>query len=295
MRQELDDALRQLRDELRRVTVLVRTVAPPTARGRTGESAGSGVVWSEDGLVVTNAHVARAERALVELHDGRTFPARRVAVDDARDLSALRVDASGLEAARPGAADHLRPGDVVAALGNPLGWVGALGFGVVHGIDRFGGAPRWIRADIRLAPGNSGGPLADASGAVVGLNAMVAGGLGLAVPTEAVERFLAGRGQRPVLGVSLRPALARSARGDALALLVTGVRPGSPAARAGLRAGDAVLGVGGDPFATDIDLAVALEGARAGEVIALDVLRAGRRASRDVRLEPAPALAAEVA
>ncbi len=292
MRIELDEALRQLRDELRRVTVLVRS---PAARGRTGESAGSGVIWREDGLVVTNAHVARGEQALVELSDGRSLPARRVAVDPTRDLSALRVGATGLEAARAGPADRLRPGDVVAALGNPLGWVGALGFGVVHGIDRFRGAPRWIRADIRLAPGNSGGPLADASGAVVGLNAMVAGGLGLAVPTEAVERFLAGRGERPRLGVSLRPALARGARGDALALLVTGVRPGSPAARAGLRPGDALLGVEGDPFVTEIDLAVALEGARAGEVVALDLVCDGRRARREVRLEPAPAVEAQVA
>ncbi len=292
MRRELDEALRALSDELRRVTVQVRT---PAGRQGRGESAGSGVVWRTDGLVVTNAHVARGERALVELYDGRTLPARRVAVDGARDLSALRVDAHGLEAAAQGAAAHLRPGDLVVALGNPLGWVGALGLGVVHGVDRFHGAPRWIRADVRLAPGNSGGPLANASGAVVGLNAMVVGELGVAIPTEAVERFLADPGARPVLGVSLRPVVARDVRGDAPALLVTGVRAGGAAARAGLRPGDALLGVDGEPFAQAIDLGVALEGLHPGDVLPLDVFREGRRARRDVSLEPERALEVEVA
>lgn len=289
MRFDLDDAVRRLGDDLRRVTVQVRT------RGRRGETGGSGVVWREDGLVVTNAHVAREREAVVELHDGRSFPAQRVALDPARDLAALRLDARGVEAAARGPAAALRPGDVVVALGNPLGWVGALGLGVVHAVDRFRGAPRWVRADIRLAPGNSGGPLADAAGAVVGVNAMVVGGLGLAIPTEAVERFLEAPGARPFLGVSLRPALARGPRGAAAAYVVTGVRARSPAARAGIRPGDALLGVEGEPFATDVDLAVALEATRAGEVIALDVLRDGRPGRQIVHLESMRAAELEVA
>ncbi len=286
MRFELDDAVRRLGDALRRVTVQVRTA---------GGSSGSGVIWREDGLVVTNAHVARGSSAVVELADGRALPARRVAIDPSRDLAALRVDAAGLEAAPRGEAGDLRPGDVVVALGHPLGLVGALGFGVVHGVDRFRGAPRWIRADIRLAPGNSGGPLADASGAVVGLNAMVAGELGLAVPTEAVERFLAHPNARPLLGLTLRPVLARGARGAAPAYLVTSVGAPGPAARAGIRAGDAILGVDGEPFATEIDLGVALEGAHTGDTLALDILRDGHAARWPVRLEPRARVAVEAA
>ncbi len=291
MRTELNQELGRVGEALRRVTVQVRTVA---GRGARGDAAGAGVIW-EDGLVVTNAHVARREHALVELYDGRTFPARRVAVDAARDLAALRLDAGGLAPAQPGDAAALRPGDVVVALGNPLGWVGALGLGIVNGIDRFHGAPRWIRADIRLAPGNSGGPLADAAGAVVGLNTMVAGGLGLAVPTEAVRRFLAHPDTRPVLGVSLRPVVVRGPAGDAPALLVTGLHAGGPAASAGVRPGDALLGVGGEPFATELDLGIALEATAVGDVLALDLLRDGRPLRREVRLEPPRALEVEVA
>ncbi len=289
MRVQLEEALHGVRDELRRVTVQVRT------RGARGESAGSGVIWSDDGLIVTNAHVAREQVASVELADGRSFRGRRVALDPARDLAALRIDAPTATAARRQGAGALRPGDVVVALGHPLGWVGAFGLGVVHGIDRFRGVPRWIRADIRLAPGNSGGPLADASGAVVGVNAMVSGGLGLAIPTEAVEHFLAEPGARPTLGVLLRPIVARGGGGDVPGLLVTGVRRGGAAASADIRPGDALLGVAGSPFATELDLTIALEGARAGDVMALDVLHAGRLARREVRLEPLREREVEVA
>jgi serine protease Do len=97
----------------------------------------------------------------------------------------------------------LRPGDLVVALGNPLGIVGALALGVVHAVDPGKrGAASWIRADIRLAPGNSGGPLADARGRVVGINTMIAGGLGIAVPVSAVERFLEDAGLRARLAES---------------------------------------------------------------------------------------------
>jgi len=288
---ELDGALHELGDALRRVTVQVRARAP---RGR-GEAGGAGVVWREDGLVITNAHVARAERAVVVLPDGRSVAARRMALDAVRDLAALRLDASGLEAAPRRPAALLRPGDVVVALGHPLGWVGALGFGVVHGLDRFRGAPRLIRADIRLAPGNSGGPLADAAGAVVGLNAMVVSGLGVAVPVEAVERFLAPPGTRPMLGLSLRPALARGPGGDRLAFLVTAVRRGGPAARAGIRPGDALLGIDGNGFTAEIDLGVALEGAAPGVVMELELARNGGITRREVRLEAEAALEVAVA
>src|SRR5512146_1439831 len=112
---ELDDALRQVGDALRRVTVQVRS--------RRGDAVGSGVVWREDGLVVTNAHVATEALALVQLADGRTLTGRRVATDPARDLAALRLDdARGLEEARTREAGSLRPGNIVVALGNPLGW-----------------------------------------------------------------------------------------------------------------------------------------------------------------------------
>lgn len=182
---QLADALGQVSATLRRSTVQLRE------RGR---GAGAGVIWRDDGVVVTNAHVVAGAEAEVELWDGRRLPGRVVLRDPRRDLAVLVLDTGPLPAARIGSAAALRPGELVLALGNPLGWAGALALGVVHATEppsEMGTAtPRWVRADIRLAPGNSGGPLADAHGRVVGVNTLVVNGLGYAVPSEAVEHLL---------------------------------------------------------------------------------------------------------
>jgi serine protease Do len=177
---ELDD----LASTLRKSTVEVHTH---------GTGAGSGIIWNDTGLIVTNAHVARAERATVVLSDGRTFDGVVTARDPRRDLATIAIvpDGTPLAAASIGHPTDLRTGDVVVALGHPLGVTGAIAFGVVHVVETRRGAPRWIRADIRLAPGNSGGPLADVRGRVVGVNTLIAGGLGVAVPVTTVSRFLA--------------------------------------------------------------------------------------------------------
>ena len=181
----LADDLGEAADRLRRITVEVRSA---------GGGAGSGVVWRQDGLVVTNAHVVRGSRAGVTLADGRTLDARLLARDDRLDLAALSIPAVGLAAALVGDPEALRPGEMVLALGNPLGVVGALAVGIVHAAPtergRPGRGPRWILADVRLAPGNSGGPLADARGRVLGVNAMIVNGMGLAIPANVVERFV---------------------------------------------------------------------------------------------------------
>ena len=166
--------------ELARVTVEVRG----RGRGAGGAAVGAGVIWHPDGLILTNAHVAHGDVTVV-LADGRARGARLVARDPRRDLAALVVDASGLPAARIGDSGALRVGELVLAVGNPLGLVRALSAGLVHAV-----GPRAIHADLRLAPGNSGGPLADARGHVVGLNAMIVGGLAVAVPSREARRFV---------------------------------------------------------------------------------------------------------
>jgi serine protease Do len=185
-------ALAELAERLRRSTVEVRT-------GGTG--VGSGVIWTDDGLVITNAHVARAETATLVLADGRALTGRVTARDRRRDLATIAIaggpSVAGLTPATVGHPATLRTGDLVVALGNPLGITGALAVGVVHALEPgHVGRPRWIRADIRLAPGNSGGPLADARGRVVGLNTMIANGLGIAVPVTTIARFLNDAGFR---------------------------------------------------------------------------------------------------
>jgi len=167
-----------------RATVLVRS-------GNRG--AGAGIVWQPGGLVITCAHVVQSEATTVELFDGRRYEARLVGRDRRCDLAALAVEADDLSAAAPGTSTGLRVGELVVAVGHPLGVPHALGLGIVQAQ----GNGEWLRADVRLAPGNSGGPLADSRGRVVGVNAMVVSGLALAVPVETVERFVARIGRAP--------------------------------------------------------------------------------------------------
>lgn len=230
---------------------------------------GSGVVWNAGGLILTNAHVARTAAPRVELWDGRRFDARVAARDPRRDLAALRIPASSLEAVSPGDPTALRPGDLVLAIGNPLGFAGALSTGVVHSIGPLPGMGRrrWILATVRLAPGNSGGPLADAQGRVVGINTAIVNGLGVASPVSAATDFLE-RGPRPALGVTLRPL--------PLGLLILELEPGGAAAGASLLPGDLLL--------SSLDeLNDALDSGQ--EVLRLRFLRGGREQVREVSIQ----------
>jgi len=186
---------------LRQITVELRTA---------DHAGGSGVIWRADGLIVTSAHVlasdagtagarghssAPAEKragASVVLADGRRLPSALVEWDRQLDLALLRVEAGDLPAAVVGDSDRLRPGELVLAVGHPLGMARAVAAGVLHAAPdrRHSGGSRWLQADLRLAPGNSGGPMADAGGRVVGVNAMIADGLALAVPSNVVRAFV---------------------------------------------------------------------------------------------------------
>ena len=258
---------------LRRVTVEVNDG---------GRGGGSGIIWNAGGLIVTNAHVARKERAGVRLWDGRAFDATVEGRDTQRDLAALRVPAAGLPAASPADSDAVRPGQVVLAAGNPLGFIGALTTGVVHarGAVRGLGRKEWVQSAIRLAPGNSGGPLADALGRIVGVNTMITGhGLALAVPSNSVLRFLEA-GQSPArarLGVTVRPVHAKETPG--MGLLVLELEHGGPAATASLAPGDVLIAANGEPFDSPEDLADWVA-ETAGGVLRLEFLRHGHQGRR---------------
>ncbi len=249
-------------------------------------SVGSGVIWRADGLIVTNAHVARDRRSEVVLAAGRSLPAGMIATDSQRDLAALKVEAGGLEAAPVRDSDSLRAGELVFAVGNPLGLVGAVSTGIIHAVDPTSG-PRertWVQADVRLAPGNSGGPLADVRGRVVGINSMVAGGLALAVLSNVVTRFLSDLEERPYLGVSAQPVGVALEGRRILGLLVIEVESLSAGEEAGLRIGDVLIASGDKPFDEPADLSRALRMAGFGNTLRLDFLRAGKRMTCDVRL-----------
>lgn len=170
-------ALSSVTDWLRQITVRVS--------GRRG-SHGSGVIWQK-GLIVTNAHVAGSQFHAIEFADGRVARSRLVARDPQRDLAALAVDMPFLGIACVRSARECRAGELVIAVGNPVDGEQAVSTGILH---RSAGKSPFLLADIRLAPGNSGGPLADAYGNVLGINSAIINGLGCAVTSDAVVKFL---------------------------------------------------------------------------------------------------------
>ncbi|WP_017301305.1 S1C family serine protease [Nodosilinea nodulosa] len=239
--QLLSDDLAAIADSLRQSTALIQ--------GPTG-SRGSGVVWEASGLIVTNAHMVPQRRASVVLANGQHLTAYRVGYSQRLDLAALKVEGAELRPAVRGDASALRVGQLVMAVGHPQGSGGATALGIVHAKPAI---PRWVQADIALAPGYSGGPLATLAGEVVGLNTLIADGRGYAIPTALVSRFLGAQREQPYLGIAVQP-LAAIAVGGSPAWQITQVVPGSPAATAGLVAGDRILGLNGRLFRHPGDL-----------------------------------------
>lgn len=180
----------ELAAELEALGTLIRRSAVQVLTGDSG--GGSGIIWRADGLILTNAHVVHGQRAVVRLWDGQRLEARVVRRDPRRDLAALALDARELPEAAAGDSRQLKAGQLVIAIGSPWGVPGVLALGIAHanGTDPNHVPRRVVLADVRLAPGNSGGPLADTSGRVVGVNTMIAGGLAIAVSTSEIAGFL---------------------------------------------------------------------------------------------------------
>lgn len=294
---------------------IAESLRPSTVQVRSYQraSSGSGVIWHSDGLIITNDHVVNEPQMTIELADGRVLDATVTARDSKRDLAALKVDATDLPSATIRTSEELRVGELVLAMGNPLGLVGALSVGIIHAsphpsyepsnqpevqfhrfnhrwnrfkFNQFEHHPlkyhSWIQADIRLAPGNSGGPLADAQGHVIGINSMIVEGLGLAIPSDAVEHFLNfPQSERPYLGITFQPvpvSLGRRRfhgwRGFACGLLITEVVPNSTAEVAGLLMGDVLIG-SDQLFSHPDDLGEILGQAGLGDRLTLSFIRGG--------------------
>lgn len=255
-----------------------------------GRGQGAGVIWSDDGQVLTNHHVVAGARGplRVTLADGRELPATLLASEPAFDLALLKVEASGLKAVPLGDSERLRVGELVFAVGHPWGQKNVVTAGIVSGVSAEvpEGGDRTvptIRTDVRLRPGNSGGPLLNAAGAVVGINAMIFGGdLSIAIPSHVAATWIRGlAAARPALGVQVQAVSLPRATGDATAgLLVVGLTAGGTAATAGLLIGDVLLAAGDAPLATPGDLVRAL--GQSG-TLRLRLLRGGAPHELDVR------------
>jgi serine protease Do len=260
----LSDEFASVAENLRKVTVKVRS---------SSFGSGSGVIWQTtegSSLIITNAHVATNNRATVELWDGRVFEAVRTNIDPTKDLAALKIDATDLPTATIGHSDALRVGELVLAVGNPFGDSGAVTTGIIHANHQ-----RVVMADIVLFPGNSGGPLADCLGRVIGINTMIVNNLAVAIPSLTVEHFL--HGNRQKLGVTLQPVLVNSTNKRNLGLLVLSVNSGSAAEAAGVLVGDVLIGVSGKLFTSPHDLSNYLEHTNNSEPLPLQILRGGRQ------------------
>jgi len=266
----------EIAERLRRATVYVSS-------GRRGH--GSGVIVRPEGLIVTNAHVATFTPIQVGLWDGTHAQADLIARDVLRDIAVLRLSRTGLPSATLADSDQARVGELVIAVGNPLGFIGALTTGIVHSIGRVPGLGpmKWIQSDVRLAPGNSGGPLANARGHVLGVNTMVAGGIGLAVPSNTVSRYLKAQCWAP-LGIVARPLeMSRMGR-DGLGLMILEVSRDGPAAMASLMPGDILIGRGERGWDSIDDFEKALHDA-GDRVIRLQFLRGDRTKIRTVAVQ----------
>jgi S1-C subfamily serine protease len=283
------------------LTARVASVRVPQPGGRGGESMGSAVIFTGDGFLLTNAHVVgHSQGGTALFSDGTSAPFTVTGADPLSDLAVLRAGRPTPSAAELGEADDLVVGQLVVAVGSPLGLAGSVTAGVVSALGR--SLPTRgrviedvIQTDAALNPGNSGGALADAHSRVVGINTAVAGiGVGLAVPVNSTTRRIIsaliqhGRVRRAYLGIVSVPAPLPAGLAQRLGrpsgLRVAEVVPGSPADRSGLRAGDLLLSAGGQPVQKAQDLQRLMFGDAIGQPLAVTVMRNG--ALVDVIAEP---------
>jgi serine protease Do len=279
-----------------------------------GGSLGSGFIISADGYIVTNNHVvspartgATVEQITVTLADRREFEAELVGRDTTSDLALLKIKARGLPFVRFGDSTRTRVGDWVVAIGNPFGLGGTVTAGIVSALHRSiqgaGAYDRYIQTDASINTGNSGGPMFDISGNVIGINTALISptggnvGIGFAIPAEQARPVVEAlrRGQRPqrgYIGVSLQPideGIAASLniprnRGE----LIRSVTPGGAAQRAGIEQGDVIITVAGRPVTPDESLAYLVAQQPVGSRIPMELIRNGRRQTVTVTVAERP-------
>lgn len=272
---------------------------------------GSGFIVSGDGYIVTNFHVVQeAAQIVVRLSDGGERPARLVGTDPKTDLALVKIDGGGLPTLPFGDSDRLEVGEPVLAIGAPFGLEQTVTNGIVSAKERFIGAGPYddfIQTDASVNPGNSGGPLVDARGALVGINSAIFSqtgawaGISFAIPVNLAKQVLPqlrerGKVTRGYLGVSLAPITPDLARELGLettrGALVAEVGAGSPAGRAGIEPGDVIVAFQGEATGSPRDLTRRVSVAAPGTTARIDVLRRGHQRTVEVRLGELPESAA---
>jgi serine protease Do len=293
-------------DEEQTVIRIAREVSPAVVSITRQGGSGSGVVVRADGVLLTNAHVVGNARTVqVGLADGRRLDGQVLGRDPTIDVAVVRVSARDLPAANLGDSDQLEAGQTAIAIGNPFGLERTVTTGVISAVNRSPqgfGLDGLIQTDAAISPGNSGGPLLDSRGRLIGVNTAVlratgAEGLGFAVPINLANDVLnqlltTGRISRAFLGIAftdVEPEMARQFRLPVSeGIVITAVGTGTPAASAGLQRGDIVVAIGGAAVRAGGDLRKALRDRKPGDRVRLDVVRETRRFTIDVRLVESP-------
>jgi serine protease Do len=303
----------EMREFLRRFGV------PLPERGTPSQGVGSGFIVTPDGMILTNAHVVDgATEVLVKLADKREFKAKVLGTDAKTDVAVIKIDATGLPAVKFGDTSKLRVGEWVAAIGSPFGLEHTVTAGIVSAKSRNLPDERlvpFIQTDVAVNPGNSGGPLFNMNGEVVGINSQIFStsggymGLSFAIPIDLAlkvrDQLVAhGKVTRGRIGVVVQPMTAPLAEsfglGAARGALVSNVEPNAPAAKAGLQTGDVIIAFNGKPIAESGELPAIVAETKPGETATARVWRNG--AERDVKItvaemagEPAKLAGAQVA
>ncbi len=272
----------------------------PFSDGQEKRSAGSGVIIREDGYILTNSHVARADSLIkVTLTDKREFPGQLVGKDNFTDLALVKINASGLPIARLGSSKHIRPGEWAIAIGNPFGFEHTVTLGIVSAIGRsvadLNHHVELIQTDAAINPGNSGGPLLNLGGEVIGINTAIrydAQNIGFAIPVDVARDvatgLLAHRSiSRPYLGIYMRdldPKIreALSITKDVQGVLVRKVAAGGPSNRAKLAPGDLIQRVNGIAVASSKDMREVIKSCKPGDILKITFTRRGTLSETDL-------------
>ena len=309
------DAVSRVGPAVVRIDTLKRTINPlgglfgqgPSIQQQQGQ--GSGFITRSDGVILTNAHVVEgANEVSVTLPDGRSFSGKVLGSDPLTDVAVVKVVASRLPVAPLGDSSKLRPGEWAIAIGNPLGLDNTVTAGIISAIQRtnaLGEGQRvpYIQTDAAVNPGNSGGPLINDRGQVIGINTAIrqapGAGLSFAVPINVARQIAAqivarGYASHPYIGVrlqSLTPQLAREINAstnecrlpEVNGVVVVDVMGGSPAARGGLKSCDLIEAVAGKAVRNPSEVQLAVDGARVGELLAVQVRRGDQRLNLNLR------------
>ena len=279
--------------------------------GRIERGTGSGFIIGSDGRLITNAHVVNeAETVEVTLKDGTTYEGTVLGTDSFTDVAVIKIEATDLPTVRLGDAENLTPGEWAIAIGNPLGLDNTVTVGIISALGRSSsqvGVPdkrvRFIQTDAAINPGNSGGPLLNSQGEVIGINTAIradAQGLGFAIPIETAQRiadqlFAKGQADHPYLGIQM-VNLDRTTReeinanpefdfqiGTEEGILVVRVISNSPAAKAGLRAGDIIQRIGDSPVETSNQVQEQVDKSEIGTQLEVGIVRNGKSKILEVK------------